>query len=65
MENELVGKTIKSAVIKGHDSGCDSINVLVLVMENGEVFEIHGGYCGYTGESCDEYVETIEIKKIN
>lgn len=64
MEKELIGKTIKAVKIKGHSTGCDSLNVLVLKMESGEVFEITGGYGGFTGHSCDEYVETIKVDLI-
>lgn len=60
----LKGKTIKSVKIIGHDPACDSQNVLVLTMTDGSVFHIIGGYGGYTGESCDEYIETIEVKKL-
>lgn len=64
IQNELRGKTIESTRIKGHSRGCDSKNVLVLKMTDGTVFNVVGGYGSYTGESCDEYVETIEVKKI-
>lgn len=60
---ELVGKTIKSVEITGHSLGCDSKNVLVLTTEDGQVFNVVGGYCGYTGDSCDEYVEFIKVRK--
>jgi len=62
---ELIGKTIKSAKIIGHSKGCDSKNVLVLNMTDGSKFHIEGGYGGYTGNSCDEYIECIGVKKIN
>ena len=64
MEKELIGKTIKKVEIKGHSTGCDSVNVLVLTMDTGEVFEITGSYGGYTGNSCGEYVETIEVERL-
>lgn len=64
MEKELIGKTIKEVELKGHAIGCDSINVLVLTMETGETFEITGGYGGFTGKSCDEYIETIGVEKV-
>ncbi len=58
---ELIGKTIEKVKIKGHQQDCDSKNVLVLEMTDGSMFEITGGYGGYTGHSCDEYIETIEV----
>jgi len=62
IQKQLIGKIIKSAKIVGHSKGCDSENVLILVMTDGTRFEITGGYGGYTGNSCDEYVETIEVE---
>ena len=58
---DLIGKTIKSAVIKKHQESCDSENVLVMEMTDGTLFEVIGGYGEYTGNSCDEYIETIEV----
>ena len=63
MEKELIGKTIKSAEIKGHSKDCDGENVLVLTMETGEIFYIIGSYGGYSGKSCDEYRELISVVK--
>lgn len=63
MEQELIGKTIKNAEIKGHSPDCDGVNVLALTMESGEVFYVTGGYGGYTGGSCDEYPEFINVTK--
>jgi hypothetical protein len=60
----LIGKTIVAVKLKKHLDSCDSVNVLLLTMTDGSVFEIAGGYGGYTGNSCDEYVETISIKQI-
>lgn len=62
---ELIGKKIKSAVIIGHSLGCDSENVLVLKMTDGSIFHITGGYGGYTGKSCDEYIETIAVEQVS
>lgn len=64
MEKKLIGEKIKSAEIKCHlNKGCDSQNLLVLKMESGKTFYVEGGYGTYTGESCDEYYEKIEVKK--
>jgi hypothetical protein len=60
---ELLGKIIKSAHITGHSKQCDSKNVLVLKMTDGSVFKVTGGYGGYTGRSCDEYYENIQVEK--
>lgn len=63
IHEKLIGKTIKRAYLKGHSENCDSINVLVIEMNDGSIFEIEGGYGGYTGKSCDEYIETIDIRE--
>ena len=60
--SKLVGAKIISARIKPHDPNCDGQNVLHITTDKG-TFEIEGGYAGYTGGSCDEYPETIEIRK--
>jgi hypothetical protein len=57
----LVGRTIASAVVRGHSAACDAENVLVLTMTDGTTWEVVGDYGGYTGKSCDEYVELIEV----
>ncbi len=64
MENQLIGKTIKNIQKKKHSEDCDSKNLLVLETEDGSIFHILGGYGSYTGNSCDEYLEVIEIEKI-
>lgn len=61
--DKLIGKTIKSAKIIGHSTGCDSKNVLLLDMTDGTQFQVIGGYGGYTGKSCDEYIETIKVEE--
>ena len=62
-EEELIGEKIKSAKIVCHQKkGCDGKNLLVLKMDSGKTFYIEGGYGGYTGDSCDEYYEKIEVK---
>jgi hypothetical protein len=58
----LVGKTIASAHVESHLASCDAENVLVLVMTDGSVYEIEGGYGGYSGRSCDEYKELIDVR---
>ena len=62
----LIGKTITAARILGCPSNmwnkrCDSMNVLELSFSDDTTAQIVGGYKGYSGNSCDEYVETIEI----
>lgn len=70
----LVGKTITSAIILGcknfagwveNKTPCDGENVLKLTFSDGTSVEITGGYGGYTGKSCDEYFEKIDIEAIN
>ena len=62
MEKKLIGETIKKAKIVCHKSvGCDGKNLLILEMESGKTFYVEGGYGGYTGNSCDEYVEIISV----
>lgn len=62
METELIGEVIETAKIVCHKSeGCDGKNLLILEMESGKTFYIEGGYGGYTGNSCDEYVELISV----
>lgn len=62
MEKELIGEKIKSAEIVCHlKTGCDGENLLILEMESGKTFYIEGSYGGYTGESCDEYPEFINV----
>ena len=57
----LVGKTIATAEVVGHDPTCDGENVLRLVCTDGTSIDVFGGYGGYTGESCDEYFELITV----
>lgn len=57
----LVDRAIVHAVVVPHDDSCDSANVLRLTLDDGSVVDITGGYGGYTGDSCDEYVEVISI----
>ena len=56
----LVGATISSAKVVGHQDDCDGVNVLVIETDKG-TFEVIGGYGGYTGKSCDEYYENIVV----
>lgn len=57
----LVGKTIASARVEPHMAECDAENVLVLTMTDGSVWDVVGGYGGYTGNSCDEYFEHVRV----
>lgn len=60
----IIGETIKSAKIVCHmKTGCDGDNLLILEMESGKTFYIEGQYGSYTGKSCDEYYEFIEVKE--
>lgn len=47
-----------------HDDSCDGTNVLRLTLDDGSRVDITGGYGGYTGRSCDEYVELISVDKV-
>jgi hypothetical protein len=62
-ESILIGETIVSAKIRCHlDEGCDGKNLLVLTTKSGKTIYIEGGYGGYTGNSCGEYYEWIDVK---
>lgn len=62
MIKKLIGEKIKSARIVCHlKRDCDGKNLLILTMESGKIFYIRGGYGGYTGNSCDEYYEYINV----
>jgi len=61
--DQLYGQTISKAEIKKENEYTDDLNILVLSMENGEVFEIKGCYGGYTGNSMDEYPQFVEVTK--
>lgn len=59
----IEGEKIKSAKIVCHlNKGCDGENLLVLEMESGKTFYVEGGYGGYTGDSCGEYYEYVDVK---
>lgn len=58
----LTGRTIVAIDARPHNPDCDSANVLVLHLDDGSFVNIEGGYGGYTGDSCDEYVETLSIE---
>ena len=60
---ELIGKTVLTAYVVSHKPDCDASNLLVLQMSDGSVFEIEGGYGGYSGDSCDEFIELISIRR--
>ena len=59
----LVGREVASVVAKSHSPACDATNVLLISFTDGTSVEIHGGYGGYTGNSCDEYVELIDVRE--
>lgn len=62
-KNPLIGETIVSVEKRCHlDEGCDGENLLVLQTASGKTIYIEGGYGGYTGKSCDEYYEWIDVK---
>lgn len=60
----LVDRTVVHVTAVPHMDECDSPNVLRLTLDNGAVVDIEGGYSGYTGRSCDEYVEIIDIHEV-
>lgn len=60
----LVGRAVVHVVAVPHDDECDGANVLRLTLDDGSVVDIEGNYGGYTGRSCDEYVEFISIAKV-
>lgn len=60
----MVGREIESVVAKSHSPACDATNVLLVTFTDGASVEIHGGYGGYTGNSCDEYVELIDVREV-
>lgn len=60
----LVDRTVVHATAVPHDDDCDSPNVLRLTLDDGTVVDITGGYGGYTGHSCDEYVEYVSIDRV-
>ena len=63
-ERLLVDRAIIHAVVVPHTDACDSANVLRLTLDDGSVVAIEGNYGGYTGHSCDEYVECISIDEV-
>ena len=58
----LIGKTIMAATVEPHDPVCDGSNLLRLTMSDGSVYTVLGTYGDYTGRSCDEYVELLQIE---
>jgi len=60
----LVDRTVVHATAVPHDDSCDGVNVIRLTLDDGRVVDITGGYGGYTGDSCDEYVELISIDEV-
>jgi adenylate cyclase len=60
----LVGKKIQSALVTYHNEECDGENVLRLVFTDNTTIDIVGDYGGYSGRSCDEYVEFIGLSEL-
>ena len=60
---DLYGQIISKAEIKKENEHTDDLNILVLTMLSGDVFEIKGFSGGYTGNSMDEYPQFIEVTK--
>ena len=63
-ESLLVDRTVVHALAVPHMDECDGSNVLRLTLDNGVVVDITGGYGGYSGHSCDEYVELISVDEV-
>lgn len=59
----LVGRTIVDAAITPHMDECDGVNVLRLALSDGTNVSVTGSYGGYTGHSCDEYIEFVSITR--
>lgn len=55
----LLDRCIVAVTAVPHMDECDSPNVLRLALDDGSVVDIIGGYGGYSGRSCDEYIELI------
>ena len=60
----LVDRAVVHAQALPHDDDCDGTNVLRLTLDDGTVVDITGSYGGYTGRSCDEYVELISVDRV-
>lgn len=63
-ERLLLDRAIVHVAAVPHDDDCDSANVLRLTLDDGSVVDITGGYGGYSGHSCDEYVELISVDEV-
>jgi len=63
----LVGKVIESTQLLGCEgrspdySGCDGQNSLFLYFTDGSAIKVVGTYGEYSGASCDEYPELLNI----
>jgi hypothetical protein len=60
--NLMAGKTIASVEVAPHDDESDCLNLLRVRFTDGTAVVISGGYGGYTGNSCDEYIELIYVR---
>ncbi len=60
----LVDRTIVGVNALPHLDECDSPNVLRLTLDDGSKVDIEGHYGGYSGRSCDEYVELLDIREV-
>ena len=60
----LADRTVVHVVAVPHSDECDGTNVLRLTLDDGSIIDITAGYGGYTGRSCDEYVEVISIDRV-
>lgn len=60
----LVDRAVVHVVAVPHDDECDSANVLRLTLDDGSVVDVEGSYGGYTGNSCDEYIEFVSIERV-
>jgi hypothetical protein len=60
----LVGRTVESVIAEPHDPACDGENRLTLIFTDGTAVHITGGYGGFTGGSCDEYIELIRLDPV-
>lgn len=63
-ESLLVDRTVVHVQAVAHDPNSDCTNVVRLTLDDGSVVDITGGYGGYSGRSCDEYVELISVDRV-
>ncbi len=60
----LLDRAVVGVQAVPHLDECDSPNVLRLTLDDGSIVDIEGGYGGYSGRSCDEYVEIIDVRRV-